>query len=72
MRKHRNGEAGQWIANSISRSAIEDTALGPMLLVVGDRGICHLQFADSRDELERIRSAALPERYLNITADVER
>ena len=72
MRKHRNGEAGQWIANSISRSAIEDTALGPMLLVVGDRGICHLQFADSRDELERIRSAALPECDLNITADVAR
>ena len=42
------------------------------MLVVGDRGICHLQFADSRDELERIRSAALPECDLNITADVAR
>jgi AraC family transcriptional regulator of adaptative response/methylated-DNA-[protein]-cysteine methyltransferase len=72
MPEHRSAESGRVSAVSAVRSAIEDTSLGPMLLVEGDYGICHLQFANSRDELERIRSSVFTDCDRSITTDFAR
>lgn len=72
MREYRSAEAGQLTVDSIGRSAIEETSLGPMLLVEGDAGIRHLQFSDSRDELERVRSSEFADFDGSVTADFGR
>ena len=72
MPAHNSAEAGQASATSSARFAIEDTSLGPMLLVEGDGGIGHLQFADTRDELERVRATVFPEYDRSATADFAR